>query len=59
MNQGKLILEGTPEDVFTQRDLLDELDLGLPLIYQFLFDDSLSFEEKAVVEKLRQRILEL
>lgn len=59
MNQGKLILEGTPEDVFTQGDLLEELDLGLPLIYQFLFDDSLSSEEKAVVERLRRRLSEL
>jgi cobalt/nickel transport system ATP-binding protein len=31
MNQGKLILEGTPQTVFNQRELLEELELGVPL----------------------------
>lgn len=59
MDQGKLVLEGTPEDVFMQGDLLEKLDLGLPLIYELLSDDSLSSEEKTILEKLRQRFLKL
>jgi len=59
MDKGQLIIEGEPEDIFTQRKLLEQLDLGLPLIYQLLFDDSLSAEEKAVVEKIRERILKM
>ena len=57
MDGGKLVLEGIPEDVFMQGDLLEKLDLGLPLIYQFLFDENLSSEEKTIVEKLRRRFL--
>ena len=57
MDRGKLVLEGIPEDVFMQGDLLEKLDLGLPLIYQFLFDENLSSEEKTIVEKLRRRFL--
>ena len=57
MDNGRLILEGEPDYIFAQGELLEQLDLGLPLIYQLLFDDSLSTEEKAVVAKLRERIL--
>ncbi|MBF2017790.1 MAG: ABC transporter ATP-binding protein [Rivularia sp. T60_A2020_040] len=59
MDKGKLIIEGKPQDIFAQGKLLEQLNLGLPLIYQLLFDDSLSAEEKAVVEKLRERILKI
>lgn len=59
MDRGQLVLEGTPQDVFAQGDLLEKLELGLPLIYQLLFDHSLSTQEKAVIEKLQQRILNL
>ncbi|MGF1675505.1 MAG: hypothetical protein ACFCUV_17750 [Rivularia sp. (in: cyanobacteria)] len=59
MDKGKLIIEGKPQDIFAQGQLLEQLDLGLPLIYQLLFDDSLSTEEKAVVEKIRERILKI
>jgi cobalt/nickel transport system ATP-binding protein len=31
MDQGRLVLEGTPEEVFAQRDRLEQLQLGLPL----------------------------
>lgn len=31
MNKGKLILEGTPQTVFNQRELLEDLELGVPL----------------------------
>ena len=58
MDRGKSIIEGTPKDIFMQRDLLEKLDLGLPLIYQLLLDESLSSEEKTIIEKLRQRFLE-
>jgi cobalt/nickel transport system ATP-binding protein len=55
MDKGRLILEGTPEDVFSQHHLLEELELGVPLIYEILFA-GLSVEEKAVLERVRQRI---
>ena len=34
MHQGQLILEGSPAAVFSQRDILDGLQLGLPLIWE-------------------------
>ncbi|MBD2665087.1 cobalt transport protein ATP-binding subunit [Richelia sinica FACHB-800] len=58
MDQGQLILEGEPQEVFSQRKVLEELDLGLPLINQILLDD-LSDEEKMVIKRVQQRILEL
>lgn len=58
MDKGQLILEGKPQDVFSQRTLLSELELGVPLIYEMLFD-GLSSEEGAVIHRVRQRILEL
>ncbi|MCC5617403.1 energy-coupling factor ABC transporter ATP-binding protein [Nostoc sp. CHAB 5836] len=58
MDKGQLMLEGKPQDVFSQRTLLSELELGVPLIYEMLFD-GLSAEEGVVIEKVRQRILEL
>lgn len=59
MDKGQLIFEGEPNDVFAQGQLLEQLDLGLPLIYQLLFDENLSVDEKAVVEKLRERIFKM
>ncbi|TAF08037.1 MAG: ABC transporter ATP-binding protein [Nostocales cyanobacterium] len=58
MEQGKLILEGTPNDVFSQRTLLEELDLGVPLIYEMLFL-GLSAEEEIIIEGVRRRILNI
>jgi cobalt/nickel transport system ATP-binding protein len=58
MDKGQLMLEGKPEDVFSHRTLLSELELGVPLIYEILFD-GLSAEEGVVIEKVRQRILEI
>ncbi|MEH1921050.1 energy-coupling factor ABC transporter ATP-binding protein [Nostoc sp.] len=58
MDKGRLMLEGKPQDVFSQRTLLEELELGVPLIYEMLFD-GLSAEEGVVIERVRQRILEL
>ncbi len=36
MDQGQLVLEGTPQAVFAQRQLLAELELGLPTILELL-----------------------
>jgi len=36
MHQGQLVLEGKPQDVFMQRDLLEELELGMPYFYNTL-----------------------
>ena len=58
MDRGRLVLEGKPQDVFTQRDILEELQLGVPLIYEMLFADGVA-EEGPVLERLRQRILNL
>lgn len=58
MDKGRLVLEGTPQDVFTQREVLEELQLGVPLIYEMLFSEEIAGEEP-VLKKLRQRILNL
>ncbi|PHM05756.1 energy-coupling factor ABC transporter ATP-binding protein, partial [Nostoc sp. 'Peltigera malacea cyanobiont' DB3992] len=58
MDKGRLMLEGKPQDVFSQRTLLEELELGVPLMYEMLFD-GLSAEEEVVIERVRKRILEL
>ena len=57
MDKGRLMVEGKPQDVFSQRQLLSELELGVPFIYEMLFD-GLSAEEEVVIERVRQRILE-
>jgi len=36
LSQGQLILEGTPQDVFAQRDVLEKLQLGVPLVFDVL-----------------------
>jgi cobalt/nickel transport system ATP-binding protein len=58
MDSGRLILEGNSQDVFTQREILEELQLGVPLIYDMLFSQGV-VEEGPVLERLRQRILNL
>jgi cobalt/nickel transport system ATP-binding protein len=58
MDRGKLVLEGKPQDVFSQRQILDDLQLGVPLIYEMLFAEEVA-EEGPVLERLRQRILNL
>jgi cobalt/nickel transport system ATP-binding protein len=58
MDKGKLVLEGKPQDVFTQRQILEDLQLGVPLIYEMLFAEEVA-EEGPVLERLRQRILNL
>lgn len=58
MDGGQLIMEGKPQDVFTQREILEDLQLGLPLIYEMLFAQGTA-EEEPVLERYRQRILHL
>ncbi|MDX2228249.1 MAG: ATP-binding cassette domain-containing protein [Leptolyngbyaceae cyanobacterium bins.349] len=36
LDQGQLVLEGTPQDVFAQREILESLHLGVPLIFEVL-----------------------
>lgn len=58
MDRGQLVIEGKPQDVFTQRGVLEDLQLGVPLIYEMLFAEGVA-EEGPVLERLRQRILNL
>lgn len=55
MDRGQLILEGNPDDVFSQREILEELELGVPLIYDILFTEKLE-GEVPIWEQFRQRI---
>jgi cobalt/nickel transport system ATP-binding protein len=69
LDQGRLVMEGTPQAVFAQRETLESLQLGVPLIFDVLdkVAESLStdrdFSEYPVihngVENLRNRILDL
>lgn len=34
MDQGTLVFEGTPEEVFRQKELMKELNLGVPLLFE-------------------------
>ena len=36
MDSGRLVIEGTPDNVFTQKEVLEDLQLGLPLRMQLL-----------------------
>ncbi|MBD2347145.1 energy-coupling factor ABC transporter ATP-binding protein [Anabaena subtropica] len=58
MDEGRLILEGKPQDIFSQRKILEGVQLGLPLIYEILITEGLATEEHSL-EKFRQRILQL
>ncbi|MDP5337935.1 MAG: energy-coupling factor ABC transporter ATP-binding protein [Nodularia sp. (in: cyanobacteria)] len=58
MDKGQLILEGTPPDVFSQREILEALQLEVPLIYELLFAEGLG-EEEPILAGFRQRILKL
>ncbi|MER3491056.1 MAG: cobalt ABC transporter ATP-binding protein [Mastigocladus sp. ERB_26_2] len=57
MDRGQLVLEGKPEDVFTQRDILEELQLGVPLICEMLRAVDEVTQDKTILEQLQQRIL--
>ncbi len=56
MDKGQLVLEGKPQDVFAKQEILEELQLGVPLIYELLFANGI-VEEEPALEQLRQRIL--
>lgn len=58
MDQGKLILEGQPENVFVQRDLLESIQLGIPLIYEILLAEGIKVES-SMIKQFHQRLLNL
>ncbi len=55
MDSGRLVLEGKPQFVFNQRQLMDELQLEIPLIHDILSTLQLS-DDKAILEILKQQI---
>ncbi|KOP22732.1 cobalt ABC transporter ATP-binding protein [Hapalosiphon sp. MRB220] len=57
MDRGRLVLEGKPQDVFNQREILEELQLGVPLICEMLDAVNELTKDKAILEQLQQRIL--
>ncbi|MEG4865833.1 MULTISPECIES: energy-coupling factor ABC transporter ATP-binding protein [unclassified Microcoleus] len=63
MDRGKLILEGTPETVFAQRDVLEQLQLGVPLAIELMEQIRAIFEKDSssqipAFEELQQQILD-
>jgi cobalt/nickel transport system ATP-binding protein len=68
LDKGKLVLEGTPQEVFAQRDVLDRLQLGVPLVFSVLDQvaEALSTAQQAnyqvmdnFPESLRNQILDV
>jgi cobalt/nickel transport system ATP-binding protein len=69
LDRGKLVLEGTPQDVFAQRDILENLHLGVPLVFDVLdrVSEALSKDPEQseyqvinnIPEVLRKRILDV
>jgi cobalt/nickel transport system ATP-binding protein len=59
VDNGRLILEGKPHDVFMQKEILEELQLGVPLVYEMLYADGANEDEGPVLNRLRQRILNI
>lgn len=69
LDKGQLILEGTPQEVFAQRDILERLHLGVPLIFdvldkvaEALSSNSASADYQvmdSIPEPLRNRILDV
>ncbi|MBD2432804.1 MULTISPECIES: energy-coupling factor ABC transporter ATP-binding protein [Fischerella] len=57
MDRGRLVLEGKPKDVFTQCDILEELQLGVPLICEMLRAVDEVTKDKTILEQLQQRVL--
>ncbi len=57
MDRGRLVLEGKPQDVFNQREILEELQLGVPLICEMLGAVNELTKDEAILEQLQQRIL--
>jgi cobalt/nickel transport system ATP-binding protein len=69
LDQGTLVLEGTPQDVFAQRATLERLHLGVPLVFDVLdkVTEALSQNSEqaeyqvmhSIPEQLRNRILDV
>jgi cobalt/nickel transport system ATP-binding protein len=69
LDQGRLVLEGTPQTVFAQRDILESLHLGVPLVFdvldkvtEVLANDSGQADYQvmnSLPESLRNRILDV
>lgn len=55
MDSGKLIIEGKPQDIFNQRQIINNLQLEIPLLHDMLTTLELS-DEKAILKKLKQQI---
>jgi len=62
LDKGQLVLEGTPQDVFAQRETLERLQLGVPLVFDILdkVSESLSQDlehlEYQVMDKLPEKL---
>jgi cobalt/nickel transport system ATP-binding protein len=69
LDKGKLVLEGTPQDVFAKREMLENLQLGVPLVFNVLdkVAEALSKDVDqpeyqimhSIPEPLRNRILDV
>lgn len=62
LDQGHLVLEGIPQDVFAHRDLLEKLHLGVPQVFEVLdrVETALSFHSQpsiCTLESMRQKVL--
>jgi cobalt/nickel transport system ATP-binding protein len=69
LNHGQLVLEGTPQAVFDQRETLHQLQLGVPLVFEVLDQVAAALANASqqaesqgldqILEPLRNRILEV
>jgi cobalt/nickel transport system ATP-binding protein len=59
MDQGRLVLEGTPEQVFAQRDRLEQLQLGVPLAISIMdqVNSMIAQDPSITPTQLEQQIL--
>lgn len=69
MDKGQLVLEGNPQDVFSQRQKMEDLQLGVPLVFEILSEISEITETQTaseahpiatqVLEQWQKRLLQL
>lgn len=69
LHQGRLVLEGTPQEVFAQQQTLQELQLGMPIALEMLSEVAIALQATSplmenqgsppVWRQLHQRILDL
>ncbi|PSB08393.1 cobalt ABC transporter ATP-binding protein [filamentous cyanobacterium CCP2] len=64
MDQGQLVMEGTPQSVFAQRQIMEDLELGIPTLLELLAklsdpeNDNYAYDQSAIgIEKLQRQIL--